>query len=636
MSNDPRAESATFDCIQNFVVDGECNALTAADWAAFEQLLRKDEAACREYAEYMAISVLLRSVIDAMPDEKPARAGPLAIDAPSLTLGQAPGAFCIPTIVQNTFDAAPSWLLSYLVAIAITAVGLIVGANSYVHQSVQDSAIAGKRSVPSSVASPTKETLVIGQITGAVDCVLKSGECRMMGEKLRTAANGIQHFPVALGDRIALRSGLLEITYNTGASVILEGPVNYHVDSAAGGYLSVGKLTARLEKKAEETIRSKSSVHLPPSTFVVTTPTATVTDLGTEFAVEVNEKGDTTSHVFRGRIKLEIASTHGSAHSYSRILQANDSAKVEQDAGQSQYAIHTVVLDPGTFVRSDRLRDGVLGAKLTPFRHWQAYSQELRRDPSLLAYYDFQRLEGRASVLADVADRGKGACGGVVHDAVWTAGRVLGKHALLFQQADDYVSVDLPETTDDLSLLAWICMWRIENPIGALLTSESWEKTGQMHWQVLHDGAVSLTLWNGKNYTYKSAPVLLDTQLSRWVQTAVVYDHRARLVKFYHDGRLIGVQPIKEHVPICIGRACIGNWRVGDLPGDPRDPATFQVRNFRGRIDEMAIFRRALSDTEIRRAFEAGRPAANSQSGRVSSQPNTEAAAVKKPEVQSK
>ena len=54
---------------------------------------------------------------------------------------------------------------------------------------------------------------------------------------------------VSLGDKFALASGLMEITYDTGAKVILQGPVTYEVESASGGFLSLGKLTARLEKK---------------------------------------------------------------------------------------------------------------------------------------------------------------------------------------------------------------------------------------------------------------------------------------------------------------------------------------------------------------------------------------------------
>ena len=66
-----------------------------------------------------------------------------------------------------------------------------------------------------------------------------------------------------LGDKFALASGLMEITYDTGAKVILQGPVTYEVESN-GGYLSVGKLTGKLEKKVvsgQWSVVSKSTIN---------------------------------------------------------------------------------------------------------------------------------------------------------------------------------------------------------------------------------------------------------------------------------------------------------------------------------------------------------------------------------------
>ena len=116
--------------------------------------------------------------------------------------------------------------------------------------------------------------------------------------------------PIHLNDRLVLRSGLLEITYDTGAKVILQGPVTYRVDSAAGGYLSVGKLTARLEKKSASPANPNSEIRNPKSSnssplFSVRTPTAVVTDLGTEFGVEVSREGFCDVHVFVGAVRLD-------------------------------------------------------------------------------------------------------------------------------------------------------------------------------------------------------------------------------------------------------------------------------------------------------------------------------------------
>ncbi len=49
---------------------------------------------------------------------------------------------------------------------------------------------------------------------------------------------------VPLGRKYALSSGLMEISYQSGAKVILEGPCTYEVESEVGGYLALGKLTA--------------------------------------------------------------------------------------------------------------------------------------------------------------------------------------------------------------------------------------------------------------------------------------------------------------------------------------------------------------------------------------------------------
>ena len=79
----------------------------------------------------------------------------------------------------------------------------------------------------------------------------------------------------------------------------------------------MGKLTARLEKKAESESDAEIASpecprpnpytqSLPLPLFTVRTPTATVTDLGTEFGVEVSKDGYTMSHVFRGSVKLQF------------------------------------------------------------------------------------------------------------------------------------------------------------------------------------------------------------------------------------------------------------------------------------------------------------------------------------------
>ena len=194
------------------------------------------------------------------------------------------------------------------------------------------------------------ETQFVGRITGTFDCQWSDAS---------TVA--IDRANVPLGRRYALGSGLMEISYDSGAKVILQGPCVYQVDSAAGGYLAIGKLTARVggrgvgrgergkrkDAMVENAANQQSAISnhkspsplspLPSPLFSVRTPTAIVTDLGTEFAVEVEKSGVSRTHVFLGTVEVRAAGS-GSAKSVS--LGANESARVESGKNQVVAVIH--------------------------------------------------------------------------------------------------------------------------------------------------------------------------------------------------------------------------------------------------------------------------------------------------------
>ena len=75
---------------------------------------------------------------------------------------------------------------------------------------------------------------------------------------------------------------------------------------------------------------------IPNPLFSVRTPTAIVTDLGTEFGVEVEKSGATRSHVFQGKVELRNRSASGSEVVASKgndrviLLRASEAARVER------------------------------------------------------------------------------------------------------------------------------------------------------------------------------------------------------------------------------------------------------------------------------------------------------------------
>jgi hypothetical protein len=136
----------------------------------------------------------------------------------------------------------------------------------------------------------------------------------------------------------------------------LQGPVTYEVESVNGGYLAIGKLTARMENGLRNRVQGPTRGARPESTvplFAVRTPNATVTDLSTEFGVEVDAKGRTTSHVFRGSIKVQLLGAGPQKMGNSIILRENESIRAEKDdaAGGSGVVMSRVGVKPSTFVR---------------------------------------------------------------------------------------------------------------------------------------------------------------------------------------------------------------------------------------------------------------------------------------------
>jgi hypothetical protein len=210
---------------------------------------------------------------------------------------------------------------------------------------------AGRGLLPADKLASARSARPVGRITGLADC-------RWTDPKTEVSDGDY----VRLGQEYALASGMMEITYDTGAKVILQGQVTYTVESARGGYLALGKLTARVEKKdseakgertanptlAQDGSAPTASLALRPSSsatansqlstldsrlFSVRTPTAIVTDLGTEFGVEVERSGASHAHVFRGKVELRSALGDSGKQPVIRLGE-NESGRVERGADQ--------------------------------------------------------------------------------------------------------------------------------------------------------------------------------------------------------------------------------------------------------------------------------------------------------------
>ena len=190
------------------------------------------------------------------------------------SLPVSPGLGFLSTTLHGTVGYFSSgWPVAYLMATAIFGIGILVGSHVYVSQSVQ---VAQQSAPLPSPLSPLPS--MVGRITGMVDCQWAEGSgFSVRGSELPSPAgrgaggegdsDGLHpssFIPnpsslVSLGDTFALASGLLEITYDTGAKVILQGPVTYEVESN-GWRIPVGRQADRASRQESQSSGQGSEI----------------------------------------------------------------------------------------------------------------------------------------------------------------------------------------------------------------------------------------------------------------------------------------------------------------------------------------------------------------------------------------
>ena len=213
--------------------------LATDDGLRLRTLLAANADARRMYAGYNVLQALLELEIAAAAVEKEASQPPTPIATSLLETHRSDTVWPSPLSYFST-----GWPMAYLLATVIMASGLLTCAYTYVSrptETANHTTTGEKQNSQSPIPNSSPKAEIVGRITKIADCVWAPG------------ARDTNLKYVSLGERFDVRSGLLEITYDTGAKVILQGPVTYEVESAAGGYLAVGKLTARVEKKKEFT-----------------------------------------------------------------------------------------------------------------------------------------------------------------------------------------------------------------------------------------------------------------------------------------------------------------------------------------------------------------------------------------------
>lgn len=134
------------------------------------------------------------------------------------------------------------------------------------------------------------------------------------------------------GQTVSVKQGhLVQIEFDYGATVTIEGPGDFEINSGEQMFLHHGKLFADIPGRAVG--------------FIVSTPSCRIVDLGTRFGLHVEGNGSTQLHMVSGAASLLAG--QGTQMISSHVIKTGQARYV--DAASSQ--VQEVPLQPGQFVQ---------------------------------------------------------------------------------------------------------------------------------------------------------------------------------------------------------------------------------------------------------------------------------------------
>lgn len=419
----------------------------------------------------------------------------------------------------------------------------------------EDSGTAGKEATP-----PSERVALLAQ---AIDVAWEDG-----GENFGVGSALPKGW-------VKIARGTLRLDFYSGARVILEGPASLELLSPDLARLEKGRLTARVPPPAEG--------------FTVISSDLRVVDRGTEFGMNVSGTNDCEVHVFDGEVELqgELPATA------EKALYQGDAVSIREGRWTSMPANRGSFADPAA-VLTAAVRESE-----AQWIAWKKTSKEFRGLPDLKVYFDFEGLHPGDPLIPNLASGADESSHGTVIGCDPLPGRWPKKGALGFAKTSDRVRFRTSGSTPSLTMMARVRVDSLPQNHNHLLSMAP-EKLGEVHWKIDQSGRLVLGVRAEPKLSYdawerlESPQIVTDQDFGRWMQLATVIDGPRGVMKHFVDGREVASSRMKRRPALQLGLANLGNFDASAPEFE-----TGIVRSFNGRIDEFALFTRALDAAEI-------------------------------------
>ncbi len=444
------------------------------------------------------------------------------------------------------FPIHPAWLVA--AAACVTTLLAITGIIRPVFEKTDKTSPPASNLPPVSVGNKTKGIVALLVNEAGADYAPQQGP------------DAVQFKP----GRYQLQSGAAHMRFVNGVDLIYRAPVDFEIVDAFNVSLHNGSMRA---------IVPDSGIG-----FTIAAPQIAFEDLGTEFGVSVDSKTGTSKlHVFEGRVDIKSSQNHALLKSAS----LGQSFTLE-NGKVAPGALH----DPAAFPTPQSIG----------YQRWKNWSLTIQSDSSLLFYFDFAHQKHSPTTLKNqVTD--SPIEDGLIQGPLWVSGRWPDKDALLFERDHDAVLLNIPGPLNAFTFAAWVKINRLDHELSTILDSDEWEP-GDTHFQISRSRRSFTFGYNGlaKRETFPT-PI----PLQNWAHLAIVNDPLTGKTNTYVNGKLSATSQLKAGTRITPGACRLGDWK-------PHADWDNPIRSLRGRMDEVILWQRALSEEELHQMIDSGTP----------------------------
>lgn len=346
-----------------------------------------------------------------------------------------------------------------------------------------------------------------------------------------------------------LQKGLLNLQFGGGVMVYVEAPARFDAVSDKRVVLHSGRLSARV----------------PPEGigFTVETPGAEVVDFGTEFSVDV-EGGASEVHVFDGRVRVHPGASNQRDTSRSVDLQASQAVRITDGAAEPE----DISIATDRFIRNfdeSRLIYFRAAKRLSPLVQYRMPI----RDHGLVS----SPPEYSGVVLTGDGKRPPHARGVFVGGSLRVGVDSTGRGG----------RVDSPPALSKGTFSLTVFVYLEAPAHSATITTNLQDRQGNFGLSLNENGTLQAAI---RNRTGEVSSLTGDSVLPLKTWRHVVMTVDGKQMQLYEDGKLVASKP-------CDALAA----SASDTVWFGTDAKATQVWD--GRIDEVALFDRALTSEEI-------------------------------------